>query len=54
VVRADDKKTARLNVIRDILTQVDYDGRSDRDRAPDPDIVIRYDPQSMEKGLIAA
>jgi polyphosphate kinase 2 len=54
IVRADDKKTARLNVIRDILTRVDYDGQAGQDFAPDPDIVIRYDPQSMEKGLIAA
>jgi polyphosphate kinase 2 len=54
IVRADDKKTARLNVIRDILTRVDYDGPSGRDFAPDPAVIFPYDPGSVGKGRFAA
>jgi len=53
IVRADDKQHARLNVIRDLLWRLDYPGRHDRLRRPDPLIVSPYDSTSQERGLIA-
>ncbi len=52
VVRADDKKRARLNVIRDLLGRIKCpDIRKHRGK-PDPDIIFRYDRASAR--LLAA
>jgi len=40
-VNANDKKRARLNVIRDILSQIEYEGK-DPDILPDSEIVSMY------------
>ncbi len=53
VVRADDKQRARLNVIRDLLSRLDYSGRSPKIRPPDPEIVFPYSDAALEAGLIA-
>jgi polyphosphate kinase 2 len=53
VVRADDKHAARLNLIRHLLSQIDYDGRDKRLAAPDADIVFAYDELYLENGMIA-
>ncbi|MEC9364725.1 MAG: polyphosphate kinase 2 [Pseudomonadota bacterium] len=42
VVRADDKKLARLNVIRDLVQRIDCPDRSQHLEAPDPEIVRPY------------
>lgn len=44
LVQADDKKRARINVIRDILAHVDYDGKEAAEvcMVPDPHIVSIY------------
>ena len=54
VVRADHKRLARLNVIRDVLTRIEYEGRRAKRYPPDPEIVFSYDPASVEKGLVAS
>jgi polyphosphate kinase len=53
VVHADDKHLARLNLIRDVLSRIDYPGRDKRLIVPDRDIVFRYEPQLLESGKIA-
>jgi polyphosphate kinase 2 len=42
IVRSDDKKHARLNCIRLILSQIDYEGKAltDEDLALDPEVVV--------------
>jgi len=53
VVRADDKRTARLNVIRDLLSRVHYDGRDEQHVLPDPAIVFPFDLAGLENGALA-
>jgi polyphosphate kinase 2 len=54
VVRADDKKAARLNVIREVLSRLDYeDSRRDL-LVPDRDVVFLFDPAYLRNGMIAA
>ena len=44
VVRADDKRLARLNVIKDMLTRLHYMPKDERLIRADPRIVFGYDP----------
>lgn len=53
IVRADDKKVARLNVIRDILNRIDYDGKKQKRTVPDGEIVFPFDPALYETGKIS-
>jgi polyphosphate kinase len=53
VVRADDKKHARLNIIRDLLWRCDYPGRHHRLLRPDPLVTFPYDPTVHKRGLLA-
>jgi polyphosphate kinase 2 len=50
IVRADDKKAARLNLIRDLLNRLPYDDKRPRLLKSDPDIVFRYD-ETMKAAL---
>jgi polyphosphate kinase 2 len=54
VVCANDKKLARLNVIRDILNRVDYEGKKQKLTVPDAEIVFPFDPAHTKSGLIAS
>lgn len=44
IVKANDKKTARLECIRHVLSQFDYDGKNKAKTTimPDPNIIMRY------------
>ena len=53
IVHADDKKSARLAVIRDILSRLDYKGRDRKIAAPDRDIVALYDPSNPKDNRLA-
>jgi polyphosphate kinase 2 len=53
IVRADDKEPARLNVIRDLLSRLDYKHRDKRLIRPDRDIVRDFDSSLIESGMIA-
>jgi len=53
VVRADDKKFARLNVIRDLLSRIDYGGKDHGLIQPNSDIVFSYAETYIERGMIA-
>ena len=53
VVRADDKKRARLNVIRHLMSCVDCPDKDKHLAHPDPAIVFDYDERHLENGAIA-
>ena len=53
VLRADVKKTARLELIRDLLATFDYKDKSDKLARPDPDIIFPWTPDAQRAGLIA-
>jgi polyphosphate kinase 2 (PPK2 family) len=53
VVQANNKRRARLNVIRHLLAQIDYPGASDEIRAPKAGIVAKFDPHLIESGRVA-
>ncbi len=53
MVRADDKRRARLNVIRDMLSRLDYADKKDHAVLPDPEIVFPYSQPALSAGLIA-
>lgn len=53
VVMANDKKLARLNVIRDLLSRVPYDGRKKTLAKPDPRIVRPFAPGLLSSEYIA-
>ena len=53
VVRADDKKQARLNVIRHLMSLVDCPDKDKHAANPDPEIVFIYDEKHLKNGLIA-
>jgi hypothetical protein len=44
IVKANDKKQARLDSMRHVLSMLDYPGKgeSETSLSPDPDIVLRY------------
>ena len=53
IVRADNKRLARLNLMRDILSRLHYAGRKDKLVRPDPDIVFEFSPDCLEAGRLA-
>jgi hypothetical protein len=53
IVRADDKPLTRLNVIKDMLSRLDYSGKDHSLIAPDPRVVMPFDIAYLEKGLLA-
>jgi polyphosphate kinase 2 len=53
VVRANDKREARINLIRDLLARVTYDGSDDGLLTPNPNIVFGYDEAYLHNGMIA-
>jgi polyphosphate kinase 2 len=53
IVRADDKRPARLNVIKHLLSRLDYAGKDERLVLPTPDIVFFYDEVYLKNGMIA-
>lgn len=52
IVRADDKRTARLSVIRDLLSRVNYDGKDRHVAVPNPALVFPYDESYFDCGMI--
>ena len=53
VVRADDKKLARLNVIRHLMSRVECPDKDEHMAAPDPDVVFDYAERHLHSGAIA-
>jgi hypothetical protein len=46
-VCADNKRLARLNLMRDILSRLHYAGRKHKLVHPDPDIVFEFSPDCL-------
>ncbi len=53
IVRADSKRLARLNVIRDLLAHLEYADKNHDLVRPDPDVVFRYADSLLDSGAIA-
>jgi polyphosphate kinase 2 len=53
VIRADDKREARLNVIRDILTRIRYAGRKRRGLQPDSRVARQFGEKLISTGWLA-
>lgn len=52
VVSANDKKRARINLIKHFLSNIEYDKKDDKLLIYEQDIVCRIDPVCYEKGMI--
>ncbi len=53
VVRADNKRLARINLIRDLLSRLHYHGKDESVLLADPDVVFRYEDACLRNGMIA-
>lgn len=53
LVCANDKKIARVNVIRDILNRVDYEGKNSKLVIPDVEVVMPFNPELYKLGKIS-
>lgn len=53
LVRANDKRLARLNIIKDVLNRLHYTGKDEKLIQPDPKIVFAYDTSNLENGQLA-
>ncbi|WP_371702724.1 polyphosphate kinase 2 [Cupriavidus sp. L7L] len=53
VVRADDKRVARLSVIKDLLTRLHYADKDDELIRPNPEVVFPYAEEHLLSGAIA-
>ncbi len=53
IVHTDEKKEARINIIKHFLSHQEYKGKDEKLLRFDPDIVCRFDPVCYEKDLIA-
>ena len=53
VVRTDDKRMARINLIRDLLTRLDFKGKDRKANLPDPDVVFTFSENAISDGLLA-
>ncbi|HEX8873284.1 MAG TPA: polyphosphate kinase 2 [Nitrosospira sp.] len=53
IVHADDKPLARLNVIKSILSRLDYADKDERLILPDPNIVTPFESSFIEEHVLA-
>ena len=53
IVRADDKRAARLNLIRDILSRLHYAGKKNKLVQPDQDVVFEFTPDCIDAKRLA-
>lgn len=53
VVRADNKQLARINIIRDILSRIDYDNKDRKRTIPDQQIVMPFDSEQITNGVLS-
>jgi polyphosphate kinase 2 len=52
IVRSDSKPLAHLNLMRDILSRIEYGGKKAPYLAPDPKIVFAFDVQCLKEKLL--
>lgn len=53
LVRANDKRLARINIIKDMLNRLHYTGKNKELIRPDPQIVFAYNISNLENGQLA-
>jgi polyphosphate kinase 2 len=53
ILRAGDKKAARINILRDILNRLHYDGKDERLIAPDARFVFEFEEACLLDGRLA-
>ena len=53
IVRADDKRLARLNLMRDILSRLHYAGKKNKLVQPDSDIAFEFTPDCIDAKRLA-
>ena len=53
IVHADDKQLTRLNVIKDMLSRLDYKDKNEHLILPDPQIISTFTASFIEQGLLA-
>ena len=53
IVRADSKKIGRLQLIKDMLTRLEYEEKDEALVIPNPDYVFMYDEAYIKNGMIA-
>jgi polyphosphate kinase 2 len=53
ILRADDKHRTRVNLIRDLLTRFEFEGKDRRANLPDPEIVFTFRQEYLRDGRIA-
>lgn len=53
LVRANDKRLARLNIIKDLLGRLHYADKDKRLIRSDPEVVFPYDTSNLENGQLA-
>ena len=53
IVHADDKRLARLNLIRDMLSRLHYEGKKTKLVQPDPTIAFAFTPDCIDSNRLA-
>ncbi len=53
IVRADDKRAARLGTIADLLSRIDFHGKDKSLAKPDRNVVFPFTERALEQGLLA-
>lgn len=53
VIRADDKRLARLNLMRDILSRLHYAGKKTKLVQPDPNVAFEFTPDCVDATRLA-
>lgn len=53
IVLANDKKSARLSVIKDLLSKLNYKNKDEKVTLPNPKVVFSYDEKYIKKGVVA-
>lgn len=53
LVRADDKRLTRINIIKDLLNRMEYSGKDKKLVRPEEQIVFEYNVSNLENGQLA-
>ena len=53
IVKADDKAKARINVIRDLLTRMEFRGKNRHADLADPEVVFTFHRDAIHNGMLA-
>jgi polyphosphate kinase 2 len=52
IVRADDKPSARINLMRDLLTRLEFEGKDRQADLPDPEVVFSFQEAAFSNGML--